>query len=237
MARISRKELKTDEFATEVSKTYEFLQRHREALTRTGVVAGAILVVAAGFYFFLQHRRGQAEDELGHAIRVYYAPLAAESGPEQDLKFADEKARYQQAEKEFAAIADKYSWLRPGLIARYYLGLAKARLGKSQEAIRTLEAVAAKGDDRYSPLARFALAGLYTEMGKADQAQKIYRQLADQPSPSVPKETALLALAESLSQSKPAEAQKIYQDIKKQAEKGSAAGELADERLAELKKQ
>jgi hypothetical protein len=51
----------------------------------------------------------------------------------------------------------------------------------------------------------------------------------------VPGETASLALADLLSATKPAEAEKIYLELKKQAPK-SVAAEQADKGLAELKK-
>ncbi len=236
MARISRKELKKDEFVSEVSKTYEYLQEQRDRLLRAGVAIGVVVVIAIGSYLLVQRRRSRANEELSHAMRVFYAPVGAESQiTEPDMKFADEKARYTQAEKEFSAVADKYSWQNPGRLARYYLGITKHHLGKTEEAIRDLSAVSEGTDAKVAALARFALAGIYAETGNMVEAEKLYRELARQPSETVPKETALLALAEKWSRRKPAEAEKVYQEILKQADKDSPARKAAEERLAELK--
>lgn len=236
MPRISRKELKKDEFATEVGKTYEFVQQRREALIRYGIAAAVAVAIALGAFYFIQHRREQANDALSHAVRVYYAPVPAPAdSAEPGMNFPNNKAKYAQAETEFAAVAGKYSWFRAGRVARYYRALAEAQLGKPDDALRELNAVAGMNDAQISPLAKYAAAGICATTGKPDQAEKLYRELADHPSDSVPKDTALLALADVLAGTKPAEAQKILQSIKQQAPNG-AAGEMAEKKLAELKK-
>lgn len=235
MSRISRKELKKDEFAAEVSKTYEFIQQQREKLLRVGVAAAVVVVLAMGAYFLVQYRKSRADEELAHAVRVFYAPLQSESPDPQEINFPDDGSRYAQAEKEFGGIAGKYSWVRQGRMARYYLGLSKLNLGKTDEAIRDLQAVAGRSEENLASLAKFALAGAYAGSGKTADAEKLYRELANRPTETVPKDSALLALADHLSASKPAEAQKIYQELQKQQGKSSAA-EIAGQRLAELKK-
>jgi lipopolysaccharide biosynthesis regulator YciM len=228
LPRISRKELKKDEFATEVSKTYEFLQQQRKRLTRLGIVAAAVALVAASGYFLAQRRSASANDQLAEALKVYY-PLSG------DITYADDKARYSEAQRRFAIVADKYSWVKPGLIARYYEGLSARNAGKTDEAIRLLQVVARSRDQHYSSLAQFTLAGVYAQAGRTGEAENLYRQLSRKPTDTVPGETASLALADLLSATKPAEAEKIYLELKKQAPK-SVAAEQAEKRLAELKK-
>ena len=243
MARISRKELKKDQFVTEVSRTYQFLQQHRTSLLRLMIAVVLAIVLGVGGYLFVQNRKARANEELAHASRVFYAPTTAENQPtEPDMKFSDEEARYRQAEKEFAAIAQKYSWLaKLGFgaqlrLARYYLGLSKQHLGQTKEAILELRTLAEQEQDqRVAPLARFALAGIYAQDGKIDEAEKLYRELADRPGELVSPQMALLTLADHLSEKKPAEAEKIYQQIQKEAPDGVAA-DAAYERLVELRK-
>ena len=243
MARISRKELKKDQFVTEVSRTYQFLQQHRTALILLLTAVVLVMVLGLGGYFYVQNRKARANEELAHAIRVFYAPTTSENQPaEPDMKFSDEEARYRQAEKEFAAIAQKYGWLAKlhfggqPRIARYYLGLTKQHLGQTEEAMRELRTLAEQDEDQQlAPLARFALAGIYAQNGKSDEAEKLYRELADRPGELVSRETALLTLAGHLSEQKPDEAEKIYQQIQKETPDGTAA-DAAYERLSELRK-
>ena len=243
MARISRKELKKDHFVAEVSRTYQILQQHRTSLLRLLIAVVLAIVLGGGGYLFVQSRKARASEELAHAIRVFYAPTTPESQPtEPDMKFSDEEARYRQAEKEFVAIAQEHSWLsKLGFggqlrLARYYLGLTKQHLGQTKEAIfelRTL--VELEQDQRVAPLARFALAGIYAQDGKIDEAEKLYRELVDRPGELVSSQMALLTLAEHLSEKKPAEAEKIYTQIQEEAP-DSAAADAAYERLSELRK-
>jgi len=234
LAHITRKELRRDEFATEVSKTYEFLQRQRAGLLRWGAAAGVLLVLAAGVYFFLNYRQSRAGEELSHAMRVFYSPLTTDiTQSEPEMKFADSKTRYTQAEKEFSAVATKYSWLGPGRMARYYLGLTKRELGNREAAVSELSAIAA-GDDDLAGLAKFALAETHAQAGRIAEAEKLFRELAARPVNVVPKENALMALADHLGPIKPAEAEKIYAEVQKLDPKSSAAGE-AGRRLMELK--
>lgn len=235
MSHITRKELKKDEFASEVAKTYEFVQQQRARLVRVGIAAGVVILTALGAYFFIQSRQSRSAEQLAHAIRVFHTPLVGEGPADEDVKFTDPSQRYQQAEKEFAAIADRYSWLRNGRLARYYLGLSRKHLGKGAEAMRDLREVASKGDESLASLAKLALAEVHADTGQLAEAEKLYRELADRPTDTVSKEMALLALADRLSTSKPAEAEKIYQELKKQTA-SKTAGEVADLRLAELKK-
>lgn len=231
MSKFTRKELKRDELAAEVSKTYEFIQQQRDKLLRIGAVVAVVAVVATAGYFFLQYRRARANEEFSRALRVFYVTTPS---TQPGLTFADEKAKYTQAEKEFSAVASKYSWLDKGKLARYYLGITKRELGKTDEAVRDLRDVAGSGDDEAAALAKFALAETLARTGKIADAEKLYRELADKRGDAVSREAALLALATHLESSKPAEAQKIYEELKKN--ENTAARDLADRRLAELKK-
>lgn len=237
MSRISRRELKKDEFASEVTRTWEVVQQRREMLIRYGVAVVVLAILIFGGYYGYQYRRDKASEELGHAFRVYYAQVPAPMNEtEPDLKFADAKAKYTEADREFAAIADRYSLMHAGVVAKYYQGLSDEQLGKSGDAERILKEVVDKNDAQISPLAKYALAGMYANSGKTDQAEKLYRDLADHSTESVPKDTALLALADVLAPKNPAEAQKILVSLKQQNPNGSAAS-IVDQRLAELKKQ
>jgi TolA-binding protein len=229
--RISRKELKKDEFAEEVSKTYLFFQEHRQELIRYGIVAALVACLALGGYWLYNSRKRQAHTELAGAVDVMYADPAV---PGPAMNFATTKARDEAAEKQFAGIAQKYSHLEEGRIARYYMAMAENSLGKTDAAIRDLREVAGNNDQKVAPLARFALANVYASKGNTAEAQKLYQELINNPSDTVPKQTAQLALADMLSSSKPDEARKILVEISKETPK-SAAAQVAQRRLTEIR--
>jgi TolA-binding protein len=77
------------------------------------------------------------------------------------------------------------------------------------------------------------MAQIDEKSGKNDEAVKLYRQLIDKPTLFLPKPTAMLALADHFSKTNPAEAAKLYNDIKREFP-DSAASDQADKRLALL---
>ena len=236
MARISRKELKKDEFAQEVSKTYEFVQAHRDKLTVAALAVAVGLLAGVGGYFLVEKRKANANDALSKAMRTYLAPVrgTAAALPEEEKSFATEKEKYTQAVKEFLAIAQRYSRLKPGQIARYYAGLCQANLNNFAEAEKEWNAVIQRGDPELAALARLALANMQARAGKGPEAEKLYRYLIEHPTVGVPKVWAQLALAEFLRTSKPAEAEKLYRQIEEE-NPNKAAADLARRGLEELK--
>lgn len=248
MARITRKELKQDVLAQEVSRTYEFLQINRDRLILGVAALGIVLLGAGGGYLLWEKRTASANEALARAQRTYHAkvePPAPSSSPSgartitldfsQTPSFPSEKEKNSAALKEFLAVAQKHSWLKPGKIARYYTGLCQADLGNFGEAEKELNAAIQSGDSNVSSLARLALANTVSREGKNSEAEQLYRYLVEHPSPGVPVMTAQLALADYLRASKPAEAEKIYRQLDNQKLSPTASG-LAQKGLESLKK-
>jgi len=235
VARISRKELKTDEFAQEVSKTYEFVQTHRDQLALAAVLVAVGLLAGLGGYLLVERRIANANDALGRALRTYHAPVLEGSvvSPEEQKSFTTAKEKYTEALKEFRAIADQYSRLKPGRIARYYAGLCLANLGNLADAEKEWGLVLGR-DPEVAALARLALANAQARAGKKAEAEKLLRYLLEHPSRTVPRVEAQLGLADLLRTSNPAEAEKLYREVEKQ-NPDSSASFLARQGLEQLK--
>ena len=105
---------------------------------------------------------------------------------------------------------------KAAIIALYHVGVCESLLGNSEAAIRTLEEASREGDQGIAALARFALAGEYLKNGKTQEAAKIYQNLADHPSLTVPRASALLAMADSLRETQPQQARQLYDRIGKE---------------------
>ena len=226
MSRISRKEMKTDELALEVSKTVEFVQSHRQNLILWGIIAAVLLAAGGGGYLFYSKRIDTANEMLGNAIRTFHSPIRPISLNDQgdEPTFPTIQARDEQALRDFQTVAADYSMLRPGKVARYYVGLTQLDQSHLAEADKELTAAMSSGDPYVGSLARLALASVYVREKKTAEAEQAYRYLVDHPSDSVPKVTAQLALAAFLGPDKPAEAEKIYKDI----ESSKPAPEIAE---------
>jgi hypothetical protein len=238
VARISRKELKKDEFVQEVSQTVAYVQEHRSQATVAFAVLGVVVVLVVGGYFLWDKRSSDASDSLSRAQRTYHAgvvPTGTPTPPGSNEKtFPSDKEKNTAALKEFQAIADKYSLLRQGSVARYYTAMCQIALGNSAEGEKELAALADGRDGEVGSLARYALAGAQGAAGKNEEAEKNFRYLMEHPTSAVGKAAAQMALASLLRPIKPAEAEKLYREMESQQVSPKLA-EMAKRVLAEMK--
>ena len=214
---ISRKELKKDEVRETLAHGAEAVFSHQRA---TGIILGVaalVLVAVFGWRFYSERQTLKASAAFDAAMKTYDARIraAGEASEPNEVTYVEEKNKYQDAAKKFSEVAAKYPRTRPGQLARYYTALSQIRLNQFDEAQKNLTALESGSSDEFASLARFQLAGIYERTGKAEEAAKLYRQLADKPTALVPKPTALLALADALRKSNPQEATKVYEQIKK----------------------
>src|SRR5512141_3246227 len=78
MARITRKQLKRNELVESFDKTVDYVSHHRRGAVEALAAAGAILLTAAGFFFFRGWRERPAGRELSAALEILETPLAGD---------------------------------------------------------------------------------------------------------------------------------------------------------------
>ena len=212
MARITRKELKSDKFALEVEHTVTFFGHHQKDVARYGGIGLAIIVLGFGFMVYQRHQATARQEALAHAIQVQEAPV----GPAQPgaISFPTQDAKDQEAIRVFTDLQKQYSGSDEGQIAEYYLGCIKSDQGKVADAEKSFQQVAQHGSEKYASLAKFSLAEIYFADGRADQGEKILRELMDHPTIYISKEQAQLSLARHLVLKKPAEARKLLDPLR-----------------------
>jgi predicted negative regulator of RcsB-dependent stress response len=230
VARITRKELKTDKFALEVEHTVTFFEEHQKELIRYGAVAVALILLVIGYTIYARHQHGLRQDALARAIQIQEAPVGPPT-PGQNVNFPTQDAKDQAALQAFSALYSQYPGTSEGQIARYYLGCITADQGKLAEAEKSFKEVAEKGDAKYGSLARLALAQIYFADGRADQGESTLRDLMAHPTVYVSKEQATIALARYLSTKNPAEARKLLDPLRAQP---GAVGQVALQLYSEL---
>src|ERR1051326_7203237 len=81
MDRLSRKELKSDKFAQEVGHTVELLAENKEKITKYGVIVVAVLVVAAGVFFYIRHQATLRAEALANVLKIEDAVISATPQP------------------------------------------------------------------------------------------------------------------------------------------------------------
>jgi predicted negative regulator of RcsB-dependent stress response len=229
---ISRKELKSNALAEGLTHAAEEVAAHQRL---TWIIAGsalAVLLAVLGWRYYSQRQTARASVDLAAAMMVYDARIRAAGEPVApgEVTYVDEKNKFTDAAKKFSDVAAAYPGTQPGKVARYYSALSLAQLGTNDEAEKELKAVEASGEATLAPLAEFQLAQIYDKTNRADQALKIYQQLADKPSEFVPRAVVLLKMADHHSKTNPQEAAKLYNQVKTEYP-NSLAAQTADQGL------
>ena len=213
MARITRKELKSDKFAQEVGLTVTFFEEHQKDVVRYGGIAVAAILLIGGFFVYQRHEHVARQEALGQAIRIQETPVATVAAGGQQT-FPTQDAKDLAALKAFADIESKYSGSDEAQIAEYYLGCVHADQGKLADAEKNFLNVANHADKNYASLGKIALAEIYFSDGRFDLGEKTLRDLMDHPTIFVSKDQAAIALARHYTGRNNAEARKLLAPIK-----------------------
>ena len=223
MARITRKELKTDKFALEVGQTVSFFEEHQKEILRYGAIALGVVALIVAFNIYSRHQHVRREEALSKAIQLQEAPVAP-SNPSGGVTFPTQEAKDQATLQAFSTLAAQYSGSAEGEIAQYYVACVLADQGKMANAEKSFLEVSQKGNANYASLAKLSLAEIYFSDGRDADGEKMLRDLIAHPTMFVSKDQATITLARFLMTKKPAEARKLLDPLKTQA---SQAGQIA----------
>jgi predicted negative regulator of RcsB-dependent stress response len=232
---LSRKELKQDKIHDALEHGAEAVYSHKQVSI---IVLMVVLIIAAGYggwSVYHERQTASASAEFDAAMKAYAGHIGSSPDPAEagEPTYADETTRSNDALHKFTLVADKYPGTNPGRLARYYAALCLEDLDKENQALEELKKISNGSDKELASMAQYQTAVLYSRTGKADEAAKIYRALADKPSVFVTRPVVLLELAGVLRQSNPKEAASVYQQVKKEYPE-SAISEDADRGLDTL---
>lgn len=228
----TRHALKQDRFATVTASGLDWLQIHRRN-TIIGVVAvlilAALIITSAVVY---NSRSSHAQALFGQAMDIYNTPLAVPGQPAEPgfTTYPTAAARAKAANPLFVQVADKYDWMKTGKNAEYFAGLTYMDMGQNADAEKELQKAADSHDKGLAALSKMALAGLYRQTGRSSEAADLYNQVIKKPAVTVPASEAKLQLAGMYETTNPAEAKKLYAEIKDQ-DKTTVAGQIATQKL------
>ncbi len=231
-----RHQLKEDRFRRFTAERAHWAVEHRDNLIRAGAALVVVLGVLIGGWFYFNHRDELASAELSKAVRTYNTPIRPAGSPEQPEfpTFASAAERATKAHTQFEAIATQYAHTKSADFARYFSGLTSIDMGDNAAAERSLKQTADASSNDLSALAKMALAALYRNTNRDQQAIEIYKQLSDKPSLTVSKQAAQMELAALYaSKQQGAEARKIYEQLQKDNPNTEFAA-MASAKLQEL---
>ena len=237
----TRHQLKEDRFSRATIQaaeaTVHWSQEHQGKLIAAAIAVIAIAAIAVGGWYYIDSQDQKASLEMAEGVRMMEAQLRPPGTPAQPgfISYESTTERATAARKQFQSIADKYPQTKTGKMARYFVGVTSAQLGDNATAERNLQEAANASNSQLASLGKFALASVYRGEKKDSQAIDLYKQLIDKPTELVSKVSAQLELASVYeSEQKSADAKKIYQEIQKENPQ-SAASNIAQRRLADLK--
>ena len=213
-------------------------QQNRRSVLLFGGLALALLAVLLIGYGLYQHSTNAAQAALGEALQTYQTPLVR---PEQPLPpgmkaFNTAKERAEKANVQFVEVADHHGMTQPGKLALYFAGITYMEAGQNGPAEDTLKKVAASFNGDNAALGKMALAELYQQTGRNDQAIALYQELAKGHASTVPPGLAQLQLAALYNaEGRTEDARHIYAELKdhdKDAKgKLGVAAQVASEKL------
>jgi predicted negative regulator of RcsB-dependent stress response len=202
LAKITRKEMKSDKFALEV----------RYGVVRWGGIAAAVVVIVAAVMVYRNYQHAARQEALRAALEVQNAQV----GPENPnvITFPTPADRDKAVNKVFGSLAAKYPGTEEGAIAEFFLGTNAADKGNLAEAEKRFRTAL----DYYSgPIAsqvKLSLAQTYAAEGKQADAEKLVQSLIDHPAVLVSKEEATLVLAQIIRTKDPERARKLVDPLR-----------------------
>jgi tetratricopeptide (TPR) repeat protein len=232
----TRHALKQDKFVTATTSGLEWIGENRTRVVAwsVGVVVAVGLVVGGTLLY--QSRAAAANQLVGQGLDIYETPVTQPNQPaEPGVKtYTTAADRAKAAYPLFRQAADQYGWIGPGEMARYFAGVTEIDMGQTAAAEADLEKATHARSANLAALAKIALANLYEQTGRHTQAVTLFQDVIAHPTATVPKAAAQLQLAQTYETSQPAEARRIYAEIKDQ-NKGTDAAQIASQKLDSLK--
>lgn len=234
MARLTRQELKKDEFAERFGVVRDFYFENQRTILWGGGIVALAAVLAGLVFLYVRSQSNQAAEAFAQALVTFHAPVIETPPPNSTMvSFKTPEERYAKALGEFEAVAERFSRYAPGRLSRYYVALCQKELGKFAEAEQQLQSIAGGSDPQLAALAKMALAGIYRQTERSSEAEKLYQELETNPAATVPKATVQLELAELYRETQPQRSVELYQQIEKDYP-GTSAGDAASRKLQEL---
>ncbi len=226
----TRHALKQDRLVEATKTSVDWFQEHRSRVIQASVAAVLLLAIIVAALVVYNKRAAAADLAFGEAMDTYNAPLAQPGQPPTpgEKTFPTATARATSANQQFVQLADRYGFFEAGKTGRYFAGLTASDLGQTGAAETYLKKVAAGSDAALASLAKLALANLYQQLNRNSEAVVLYNQLIAKPTNTVPADAARLQLAALYEKTNPAEANKIYVQLKSSK---TAAGQIATQKL------
>jgi predicted negative regulator of RcsB-dependent stress response len=216
--RLTRKDMKRDEFTAVVGRGVEYAETHVRTLVYA--VGGVLLIIAlaVGFYYYRNGQKEKANTALAEAMKVYHAPVTATGAKPDDPdepSFPTDAARRARAKELLTKVHQGYGSTDAGDVAGLYLAQIAADEGHLDEA-RKLWSDYADGHKgtMLGAEAQLNLLNLDRKQGKGEAVVKELRSMLEKGDSPLPQDLILRELGATLEDlHRPQEAIQSYQRI------------------------
>jgi len=216
--RLTRKEIKRDDFAAAVGRSVDYAESHVRTLVYA--IAGLVLLVVLGLavYYYRGHLQQGASEALAKATAVYQAPVVATGAKPADPvepSFPTQAARQARAKEMLQKVRDDYGSTSAADVAGLYLAQIAVEEGKLDEARKMwTDFVDDHGDSILAGEARINLLDLDRKEGKGEQVVTDLRAMLEKAEAPLPQDVILVEIGKTLEQLKrPQEAAQSYQRV------------------------
>ncbi len=216
--RLTRKEIKRDDFASAMGRGVEYAGSHVRTILYA--VVGVLLLAAlgVGIYYWRSHQSQNAGQALSKAVKVYQGTVVATGAKPSDPtapSFPTAEARRAAVKKAMEKVRGDYGSTDAADVAGLYLAQIAAEEGKREEARKLWKDFV---DDHPKHMlaaeAQLNLLHLDSQQGKAEDVIKELRALLEKGDTPLPQDVLLHELGATLEQVKrPLEAAQAYQRI------------------------
>jgi predicted negative regulator of RcsB-dependent stress response len=205
--RLTRKEIKRDEFTTAVERGVEYAESHARTLIWAIAAVVALAVIGVGGYALLSSRSTKANDALAAAVKVYNAPIEAAGAKPKDAtspSFPDEAARRARAKALLQKVRSDYGSSDAADVAGLYLAQIAMAEGKADEARKMWnDFVDDHPDSLLAGEARINLIHLDRKQGpkvKVEELATRLKAMMEQSEPPLPEDVLLSELGATYEQ-------------------------------------
>lgn len=187
-----------------LTQSEAFFIKNKKAII--GAVVAVIIIVAGIVMYknlYADPREEKAQAALFKGQEYFEADAFAEAVNGDSIGYAG-----------FAQIADEYSGTKAGNLAKAYMGICYAHLGRYDEAIKALDSFNGK-DQMVNPAMKGAMGNCYAQLGQLDKAASMLLKAAEEADNNTLSPIYLLQAGEILvKQGKTDDAIKAYTTIK-----------------------
>ena len=216
--RLTRKDMKRDEFTAVVGRGVEYAETHVRTLVYAVGGLLLLLALAVGIYYYRTGQKEKANQALAGAMRVYHAPVTATGAKPNDPdepSFPTDADRRARAKELLTKVHQGYGSTDAGDVAGLYLAQIAADEGRLDEA-RKLWSDYADGHKgtMLGAEARLNLLNLDRKQGKGEAVVKELRSMLEKGDSPLPQDLILRELGATLEDlHRPQEAIQSYQRI------------------------